>query len=736
MKKSIRLAVGILTIAAATQILQAAPITFADFDVNMGVFNSTPTASGSTAGLLTTSTAGRVTTSPLEGAGCAQLVFITNNAATARVRFLAGGGTPGNNTSFTTSAGTDGWIGFYLKTTNSGWDVQIWLEGASNNGGIRQQLIPDGQWHLYEWNLDDVDGALTTNGWGDVTSIIGGSPIVADGNHTIDSILFRNLNPPTPLAEKTNVIFLDLVMKTDSGSIADYLTANPCVFTSDALAIGPISTNSDQVTIAGVSAAATEIKVYQNTGPSESMVIIGTKTNGITAGNNAVTVSGLAFGARVVATQTIAGQESCVPQATSGILVGGGANPSIRAALSIRETPSTGPVGSPGISTNGNLYFLNATATSGGAPIDAGIIYPSNGWQTVTFLRGTNEVVGDSANAVGVSTASPGYAANDSVSVQVYAYRNLPNGTRIYSINPSTTTEVTSNDVFTVNWTWNAVPNADGYRVLRSLNFVGYLESVDVAGTSYSDANVGWTTEATITPNTSQPGRSVKWNTQAGDPFPNGTTNQIPGQWAILEALSFAINNLDDTGPFDLYIDNFKNGTNVFQTFEEAPAKTTDYAFRSPTFSSSTSGSILSSPDVGQVSNAVADEGTKSFNVRFQWNGTNITKWLRLTTSGVNNPQVNLDEPISFRLLFQPVNATLPTASGAPSLTLTPTNNLKVLSWTGGHRLQTSVNVTGTYTNVPQTLSANVWTNVTRGAFLSPWTNNYTEPTRFFRLVD
>ena len=59
-----------------------------------------------------------------------------------------------------------------------------------------------------------------------------------------------------------------------------------------------------------------------------------------------------------------------------------------------------------------------------------------------------------------------------------------------------------------------------------------------------------------------------------------------------------------------------------------------------------------------------------------------------------------------------------------------------MLNWTGGHRLQTSVNVPGTYTNVPQVLSPNVWTNITLGAFLAPWTNNFPEPTRFFRLVD
>jgi hypothetical protein len=734
MKRKLLTVISAAILMAPLASLQAAPITFADFNVNLGTFNSTATASGSTAGIATSSTSTRVTTNPFEGAGCNQLVFITNGAATVRIRHLSGGGTPANNTAFITSGDTDGWIGFYLKTTNAGWDVQIWLEGASNNGSIRKQIIADGQWHLYEWDLDNTAG--DADGWGDITSIIGGSPTVADGSHTIDSILFRNLNPPAPLESQTNVIFLDFVVKTDSGSIADYIAANPCLITSGALPIGPVATNSNQVTVSGISAAATEVKVFQNSGVAEAMVLIGTKNSGITAGNNAVTVSGLALGARVVATQVVAGQESCLPSAVNGVMVGGGANPSIRAALTVRDTPSTGPIGSTGISTNGNLYFLNATTVSGGAPIDAGIIYPSNGWQTVTFLRGTNEVVGDAANAAGTPVAAAGYAPNDSVSISVYAYRNLPNGVRIYSLTAATSTEVSSNDVFAVNWSWTAVSGANGYRLLRSVNFGGYNESVDVANNSYNDANTGWDPEITVTPNSSQPGRSVKWNTQAGDPLPVGTTNQVPGQWAILDSISLAIHNSDNTGPFNFYIDNFQNGSTVFQTFEDAPANTTDYAFRAPTFSGSTSGSILTSPDVGRVSNSAADSGTKSFQVSFQWNNTNITKWLRLTTSGVNNPQVNLDLPISFRLLMQPVNATLPTPPTAPALTVSRVADKTVLNWTGGHRLQAAVGVTGVYTNVPQVRSANTWTNVTLGAFLSPWTNNFTEPTRFFRLVD
>ena len=46
-----------------------------------------------------------------------------------------------------------------------------------------------------------------------------------------------------------------------------------------------------------------------------------------------------------------------------------------------------------------------------------------------------------------------------------------------------------------------------------------------------------------------------------------------------------------------------------------------------------------------------------------------------------------------------------------------------VLDWPGAHDLQTSGNVTGAYTNVP-------------GVTLAPYTNNFPEPERFFRLVN
>jgi hypothetical protein len=497
-----------------------------------------------------------------------------------------------------------------------------------------------------------------------------------------------------------------------------FTLVEPCLSVPVVGVTGPLATNLAEVVVTGVSASATNLTVYQDSG--SGMVAIGQKTSGVTAGNNSVSVTGLVLGAKVGATQTVSGQEGCVP--TTGALVGGGANASIRIALTIRETSDTGPVGAPAtVTTNANLHFLGSTnllggaGSANGAPSGGIVLTPGAGWQTVSFLRGTNETVGDSANAAGIAASAVGYNAADSVSIQVFAYRDLPNGVRIFSVNLSQSAEVTSNDVFTVNWSWDSVPGADGYRVLRSLNFAGYLESKDVTANSLADDGTGWTMDVTVTPTSSQSGSSVRWNPSAAE------TNNLPGSWGILESINFAPEALGDTGPFDLYIDNLQNGTTTWQTYEGAVAGTQEVSFRAPTFSGTTGGNLLAEPNQSIVSNGAADTGTKSLRVRFQWANTNSTRWLRLTTSGVGNPLVNLDEPISFRVLLLPVNQS-PVPPPAPTLTINQVGADTVLNWTGAHRLQASTEVTGTYTNT--------------GVITAPWTNTFTEPQKFFRLVD
>ena len=175
----------------------------------------------------------------------------------------------------------------------------------------------------------------------------------------------------------------------------------PCLAVPLPTVIGPLSTNSNQVVVAGVTNTATKITVYQSAGAN--MVAIGSKTSGITNGINQVTVSGLVKGAKVAATQTIAGQEGCVP--TTGVVVGGG-NARVRVAFSIKETSSTGPVGEPGDMSSLNIHFLGATnVLDGYAPGSGPVLTPSTSWQTLTLKRGF-ESVGDSANASGTLVAA------------------------------------------------------------------------------------------------------------------------------------------------------------------------------------------------------------------------------------------------------------------------------------------------------------------------------------------
>lgn len=490
-----------------------------------------------------------------------------------------------------------------------------------------------------------------------------------------------------------------------------FTLAEPCLGVPTVSVTGPLATNLTQVVVTGVSASATNVTVYQDSGAG--MVMIGKKISGVVVSNNTVTVTGLVKNARVAATQTINGQEGCTP--TSGILVGGGANPAVRLVLSLRETSSTGPVGSAGSTTNANIHFLGATATTGGAPVDGLVIYPSNTWQTVTFDRGSL-LLETPTNLVSAVADGPGYNANDTVKIRVYAYGFGPNTYQFYSAVPGVSATVTSNSAFTVNWSWDPVPDAAGYRLVRSVNGGAYTNDYfDTGATSFTDDSSAWVAaEPVVTPGYSQTNASIRWNPSSGD------ANHFPTDWAVLDAIGISFDDLNDTGPLDFYIDNLSNGTN-WQTFEGAVAGTTDFGFRAPSFSGTTSINLLTAPDQATVSNAAADAGTKSLRVRFQWANTNATRWIRLTTSGVGNPQVRLDQPISFRVLLLPVNAT-PVAPPAPTLSIAQVGTNQVVTWTGAHRLQASTVVGGTYTNT--------------GTILAPWTNTLPDATKFFRLAD
>jgi len=165
--------------------------------------------------------------------------------------------------------------------------------------------------------------------------------------------------------------------------------AEPCSFIPEVWVDGPLAANVPQVTVTGMDSAATRVTVYQDSG--SGMAPIGSTDLLAPASTVSVNVAGLVKDAEVAATQTIGGQEGCVP--TSGVRVGGGANPSIRLALNVREnTALTGPVGAVG--SGSIIHMLGTTSLlPGGGPAQGVVLTPSTSWQTVSFTRGVDPLV-------------------------------------------------------------------------------------------------------------------------------------------------------------------------------------------------------------------------------------------------------------------------------------------------------------------------------------------------------
>ena len=211
----LRAAAAALAIGAGS-IASAAPIIFDDFNTGEGHFNVAPNFSGTSVGELATSTADHNPAGGVEG-GSQDLVLVHDGSATnLRIRHLSGSGSAANNVQFSTTSGTDGFIGYYLKTTVEGFTTTIALDGGPGNaaadmdGGVARPVIADGQWHLYEWNLDNPADWTTVPG-------IGGGNGLQDATRTIDSIF---LIDGIGASGDSKAISLDFVALNDTGSVA------------------------------------------------------------------------------------------------------------------------------------------------------------------------------------------------------------------------------------------------------------------------------------------------------------------------------------------------------------------------------------------------------------------------------------------------------------------------------------------------------------------------------------
>jgi len=143
-------------------------------------FNLPPDFSGTTVGVVsTTDTITHIADDGAAGTTASAELFLEHNTAESptapgwqwQVRFLPNSG--GSNNAQNPLFASDGFVGYYLKVASSVTADLLTapaLEGSAGTGtattGDLQRVVKDGQWHLYQWNMDDP--SQFDNTWDDV----------------------------------------------------------------------------------------------------------------------------------------------------------------------------------------------------------------------------------------------------------------------------------------------------------------------------------------------------------------------------------------------------------------------------------------------------------------------------------------------------------------------------------------------------------------------------------------
>ena len=167
---------------------------FDNFESGNGNFNSSPGLSGTTRGIDRANSTAAPSGSESLTSFSSQKLTIVDSASDAMpwlVRHLFNGGNPSTSASdqIPLSAGNDGHVGLFLKTSASGLTIQLAFDPNGTNtaagldASVARAIVGDGEWHLYEWSLDDPsqfvafpaagsDGVLPSSGYVTIDSLL------------------------------------------------------------------------------------------------------------------------------------------------------------------------------------------------------------------------------------------------------------------------------------------------------------------------------------------------------------------------------------------------------------------------------------------------------------------------------------------------------------------------------------------------------------------------------------
>ena len=212
-----------------------------DFENGVGHFDKSPTYSGSTQGISTLSSALQTKWQANNGWASLEVILKDNTSSSNNwtVRLLSGSGSAGNNVNLNSA----GYIGFWLKTSSapSGSQLAVTIDDGAGGTELSPKLnvINDGNWNFYQWDMQST-------GW---SSFSVGNGVVNGPTVTLDAVmLYAPNNSPDWTSYIDDVNYLQTL-------------ANPTLFTLSA-----VSPTQNEISFNANASNNNVVIVWNNTG--------------------------------------------------------------------------------------------------------------------------------------------------------------------------------------------------------------------------------------------------------------------------------------------------------------------------------------------------------------------------------------------------------------------------------------------------------------------------------------
>ena len=220
--------------AAPPQPLLGSLTLFDDFEGTKGHFASAVNYSGSSRHIAATSSSS--VSSQFAQSGNESLRVNIDNTGTQppqmQLRLLSGVGSPSQNLHEGDKAmGTQGFVGYFMRVEpgNDPLYAAILLDdGTVPQNGLERsnfiQVIDDGQWHLYQWNLADS---------GQWNNFSGGNGMIDGPNSFVDSIYLSSAPATSGGTNWSGSVWIDTVAYNPNGDLSSLIQNMTADFDQD-----------------------------------------------------------------------------------------------------------------------------------------------------------------------------------------------------------------------------------------------------------------------------------------------------------------------------------------------------------------------------------------------------------------------------------------------------------------------------------------------------------------------